>query len=285
MTGLSRRTLLRTGALLSVGAAASISHPAVAGAQDDFATMRQQWRALHVADGYDPQRPDIAELLRGLTETAQGHWSSMATAAGRTCLWEDSQLDLHQSFAISRSFDRLYRMALAYSSPGAGLAGNADLLADIVSGLDWMVANYYREDGEQIGNWFEWMIAGPASFNNAAMLIFDQLSAEQIGAYTRATAHYTPEPIATAANRALTANVVVGRGALASDAATVKLGVDGLTPVLAYVTSGDGFYADGSFIQHEFYPYLGGYGVSIPDTLAPIINIVTGTPWELTAFR
>lgn len=284
---MSRRALLRASTALSAGAALSAGYPALASTRqaqaDDFTTMRQQWRALHVAEGYDPQRPDVAAVLNRLTENARGYWTTMATGAGRTYLWEDSRLDAHQSFAISRSFERLYWMALAYSSPGAGLAGDTTLLADIVAGLDWMVANYYREDGEQIGNWYEWMISGPAAFNNAAVLLYDQLTAEQIGAYTRATANYTPEPIATAANRALTASIVVGRGTLASDGTTVALGVDGLPPVLSYVTRGDGFYTDGSFIQHDYYPYIGAYGASILDALSPIINTVAGTRWQVDA--
>ncbi|HEY6738096.1 MAG TPA: polysaccharide lyase 8 family protein, partial [Actinopolymorphaceae bacterium] len=189
------------------------------------------------------------------------------------------------SFAISRSFWRLYLMTLGWATPGSGVAQNPELLADIIAGLDWMVEHYYREDGEIIGNWYEWQISGPMPFNDAVMLLYDELAAERIGAYTRAVANFTPEPSGTAANRALTATVVVGRGALAGDEGAVLSAVDGIGPVLEYAEQGDGFYRDGSFIQHEVYPYLGAYGASILEALVPIFTIVANTPWKVPADR
>ncbi len=103
-----------------------------------------------------------------------------------------------------------------------------------------------------------------------------------MGAYTRAVATYTPEPIATAANRVLTADVVIGRGILAGDAAAVRLGVDGLTPVPAYADAGDGFHRDGSFVQHDYYPYNGSYGVGLLATLPGIFQRVAGTPYAVS---
>ncbi len=73
----------------------------------------------------------------------------------------------------------------------------------------------------------------------------DELTPAQVASYTRAVANFTPEPFATAANRALSAGVVVGWGALASNADAVSKGVDGLAPVFEYATAGDGFYRDG----------------------------------------
>ncbi|GAA5007479.1 polysaccharide lyase 8 family protein [Actinopolymorpha pittospori] len=247
----------------------------------DLARMRAQWRAGWVAADYEPTDPALASALARIGTDARRWWSTMATEANRRALWEDARLDVHRSFAISRSFDRLFRMALGWATRGSDTHQDPKLLADLIDGLDWMVARYYRADGEILGNWFEWMISGPRALNLAAMLVFDHLTPARLSAYTSAVAHYTPEPIGTAANRALTADVVVGRGALAGDATTVRLGVDGLAPVLAYVEEGDGFHRDGSFLQHNHYPYNGSYGVQLLGTLPAIFARVAGTPFAL----
>lgn len=251
------------GAATTVGAVTAADAGPSAATDDDFARMRAQWRAGYVGSGYDPADPAIAPGLANLAAETHQWWSTMETGADRAFLWPDARLDVQISFAISICFGRLSRMALGWATPGTDTYGDPKLLADVIAAMDWMVAHYYREDGEIIGNWYEWMISGPQSCNLAAMLVYDHLNADQIGAYTRAVAHYTPEPSATAANRVLTADVVIGRGILAGDAAAVRLGVDGLEPVMAYADHGDGFHRDGSFIQHDYYP-----------TTAP-----TASPW------
>jgi hyaluronate lyase len=284
----SRRGLLQAGAFAAAGAAVPLSAAAgsawaAPAAADDFARMRQQWRALHVTDGYAADDPILVPVLTRLTQDAQAWWSSMAKDSTRTYLWSDAQLAVQQSFAISYSFDRLRTMAMAWATPGSGLAGNAGLLADTIAGLDWMIANWYNEHHAEVGNWYEWQISGPRSLNDAAVFLFDQLTATQLAAYGRATAYYVPGPQGAAANEALTSHVVVGRGALLSDAATVASGVSGLTAVLTYVTTADGFYRDGSFIQHNYYPYAGAYGELLLEAVAPLMATVAGTQWQIDA--
>ncbi|GIH19539.1 polysaccharide lyase 8 family protein [Rugosimonospora africana] len=288
---LSRRTVLRAGAVTAAGVAGAL--PAVSAASaafgsdhlaaDDFAQMRQQWRSLYVTSGYDTNDPDLAPVPTQVTDTAQQWWSSMAKSSSRSYLWSDAQVSVQQSFAIADSFARLRSMALAWATPGSGLFGNATLLTDTIGGLDWVVANWYNENRAEVGNWYEWEISGPRALNDAAVILFDRLTSTQLQAYGRATAHYTPAPSGTAANRALTSHVVVGRGALLGNGTTVASGVSGLSSVLVYVTSAEGFYRDGSFIQHSCYPYAGAYGELLLEALAPLLATVAGTQWQVDA--
>ena len=280
---ITRRHLLGAGAAALTGTAAGpgTADASTGLAADDFARMRQQWRAQYVSSGYDASDPAIAAVLTRIADEARRWWTSMAKGSGRTYLWSDARLDVHQSFAVRDSFLRLRAMALAWATPGCALAGDAGLLADTIGGLDWIVANWYNDTRAEVGNWYEWKISGPRAFNDAQVILFDRLTAAQLQTYARATAKHTPTPLYTAANRALTAQVVVGRGALTGNATTVASGVAGLDDVLAYVTGGDGFYRDGSFIQHDWYPYAGSYGASILDALAPLLATVAGTTWQV----
>ncbi|MNG33986.1 Xanthan lyase precursor [compost metagenome] len=55
-----------------------------------------------------------------------------------------------------------------------------------------------------------------------------------------------------------------------------------LSQVYPYVTSGDGFYTDGSFIQHLRVPYVGSYGGVALQGLADLFNLLQGTEFDIT---
>ncbi|MDZ5010431.1 silent information regulator protein Sir2, partial [Clostridium perfringens] len=50
-----------------------------------------------------------------------------------------------------------------------------------------------------------------------------------------------------------------------------------------YVTSGDGFYPDGSYVQHGIVAYTGSYGNVLIDKISNIMFLLEGTPWELSS--
>ncbi|MGR5908173.1 hypothetical protein ACT7DL_19665 [Bacillus paranthracis] len=50
------------------------------------------------------------------------------------------------------------------------------------------------------------------------------------------------------------------RGILNNNSNKIQLGIDATNDVYKIVQNGDGFYKDGSFIQHTYNPYTGGYG-------------------------
>ena len=49
------------------------------------------------------------------------------------------------------------------------------------------------------------------------------------------------------------------------------------------MTHGDGFYQDGSFIQHETIPYTGSYGNVLVKGVGQILSIVKESHYTLTA--
>lgn len=56
-----------------------------------------------------------------------------------------------------------------------------------------------------------------------------------------------------------------------------------LLPLFTYASEGDGFYEDGSFIQHDNYAYTGGYGVSLLQDLIRLMVWLRDTLWALPA--
>ena len=52
--------------------------------------------------------------------------------------------------------------------------------------------------------------------------------------------------------------------------------------VFTTVTSGDGWYADGSFIFHYNIPYTGSYGQELMENIAILVKLLNGSTWGIT---
>lgn len=248
---------------------------------DDFDTLRLKWRDTIVGTGYDVADPDVAALLGNTAWSANTYWTSMDKSPARTFLWSDLASTTDSSH-VSSNYGRLWWMAMAYATPGCSLQGNAGLLADLTSALDWMNANRYGAATAQYDNWWDWEIGAPLYLTDIGVLIYDQLSATQRANYMNAVEHQTPIPDMTQANQVWKTRVVGVRGCIVKSSAKLLLARDAFSAVFPYVTSGDGFYTDGSFIQHTYHPYTDGYGASLLANMVPVLSWLSGSTWAVT---
>jgi len=265
--------------------AATVPAAAKAAAGADYDTVRQQWRETLVAS--DVSDPVVLKYVQDSAAVAADLWNSMNTAANRSYLWADENSST--TSAVQRNnIGRLRQLALALESPGSALAGDPKLRQDLVSALDWFLANKYGVAPEY-DNWWDWEIGIPLALNDFCVLMYDYLSSSQIGTAMKAIARYEPDPThvasgpATGANLNWTSAITLVRGALSRDAATLDAAKSAWSGVLPYSTGGDGFYPDGGFIQHVHYSYNGGYGVSLLQYLTYGMVAVRGTPWAFSA--
>lgn len=164
---------------------------------------------------------------------------------------------------------------------------NENMYEAAVEGLSRMQV-YYGQEVEIHGNWWNFDIGGPQALNDTLILLEKRLKETKLGQelmshYVAATAIYVPIPEEaarpdglpplpmTGANLMDTAIVCLIRGLLAENEIDIKRAANAAQAVLPYVTVGDGFYEDGSFIQHHHIPYAGGYG---PDLIRSFENLV-----------
>ncbi|MBC9713145.1 polysaccharide lyase 8 family protein [Streptomyces sp. TRM66268-LWL] len=180
-------------------------------------------------------------------------------------------------------------MAQAWAFPGTGQTGNSGMLADVLTGLDWMRAKAYTPTTPKYNNWWDWEIGSPQLLLDAMCLVYAHLSAAQISGYLASVDQFVPDskvaPSNTAntgANRSDQCRIVILRGILGETPAKIALGRDGLSPTFPLVRSGDGFYADGSFIQHAAVPYIGTYGFVLVNGLALLMALLDGSTWAVT---
>ncbi|MFF4966170.1 polysaccharide lyase 8 family protein [Streptomyces sp. NPDC001037] len=273
--------------------------PALAdGATDEFAQLRATWRTILLGTGVNPARQPFTTKLADMGRTASDYADRMTPVGGSLwpdADWADPEPDLdtesyRYSAAIQTSFQRLYAMAEAWSQPGTGVTGDDGLASKVVAGLDHMYARIYNEKQVRYGNWYNWQIGGPQALLDAAVLMYDKLTAEQVANYCKAVDAFVPDSAvasysgtSTGANRIDLCRVLAVRGALGESAAKLALASQAIAPVFPYVTSGDGLYADGSVIQHTYVPYTGSYGAVLLDGISRLLSLLSGTTWEVSS--
>ncbi|MGI5493311.1 polysaccharide lyase 8 family protein [Microtetraspora malaysiensis] len=280
----SRRLFLRLGGLAAAGALVSgcTGHTGTErGYADAFALLRRRWREVTAGSGFDAAAAPYQSRLATLGTVAAGHRDTMAPTA--SSLWPDLAFP---SFTTTPA--RLRGMARAYVLPGTGLTGDPGLGAAVATGIDHYRRHVYAAGADPAGNWWTWQIGVPKALLDAALLIGPHLTAGQSAALGDAVDHFVPERLlddydgtSTGANRVDLCVVTLLRAVLGSDPDRAALAVAALAPVFPYVREGDGFHRDGSFIQHTYVPYQGGYGVVLLSGLATLFAVLRGSPWEI----
>ncbi|MFF3346383.1 polysaccharide lyase 8 family protein [Streptomyces sp. NPDC002779] len=292
----SRRGFLT--ASTATALALTLSAPAGAAAEaDEFATLRAKWRTLLLGEGFSPTAEPFKSRLAELGSTASQLQSSMAPAAGS--LWPDlvyadpepdtDQESYGYSGNMAASYYRLLTLAQAYCQPGTGLTGNASLRTAVLTGLDHLHAEVYNATRTRYGNWYSWQIGAPQALLDVCVLMYSSLTATQLAQYCAAVDHFVPDSAvanytgtSTGANRVDLCRVLALRGIVGGSSAKVALARDALSPVFPYVTSGDGLYSDGSFVQHTTVPYTGSYGSVLLGGLGMLFALLNGSSWAVT---
>lgn len=262
---------------------------------DDYDDMRARWAlrggAPNMAD------PDVAAQVAAAQASAQRLWNTLNRSPNRTALWTDAA-NFTASATITASFTRLATLAGAYYSGNASLQGNPEVLAEVLAAIDWMLANHYNAAvANEFDNWWDWQIGAPQQINNLMFVLYADQPAAQRAALIAAIDRFVPDPtrrtardgsvpatatVETGANLLDKAWVLAMRGMLGKDSARLAAGRDAISPALPYVATGDGFYADGSFVQHLHTPYVGGYGAPLLTNIGRLYYLLDGSPWEVT---
>lgn len=258
--------------------------PATVHASDEFDALRSKWATLLTGGpGLDTTDPDIEARTAQLAQEANDYWEGMDLSPSRTYIWYELRGN-GTSDNVNAVYERLRTMALAATTAGSDLFGNADLKEDILDALDWLYFNSYNSSRSRSAyNWWHWQLGIPMSLNDIAVLLYDDIGTARMATYMDTVDYFTPSIGLTGANRAWQAIVVGVRAVVVKDAVKLAAARDGLsgTGIFPYVTGGDGFYADGSFIQHTTFAYTGGYGSSVLETTANLMYLLSGSTWSV----
>ncbi|MFE5291824.1 polysaccharide lyase family 8 super-sandwich domain-containing protein [Isoptericola sp. NPDC056618] len=293
----TRRQVL---AMVPAGAFLAIAAPlrARAATPADHPRLLANARAIFAGTAASNRRPEAAARLAAIHSAARSHLAGL-DGAGPGELFAGLPLGTSDP-NLSTSFLRLYEIALATSTPGyaSDLVGSTTVRRRVLDGLEWLHAHHFGDQATgYYGNWFTWEIGIPASVSKTFALLTDLIAAERpdlIPRYVASMDAYLrhgkdgdvdlDSRFHTGANLAdITTNRVL-QGAVTGDDARVAKAIADQSTVFATIDpydiqhgNTDGYYADGSFIQHHSVAYTGSYGRTLLTRVVQTIKLLDGT--------
>lgn len=230
------------------------------------------------------------QAVKDIVNVSEGYWKTMNKDESKNYLWLDLD-STSNSNHITKSFERLREMAKAYQLKGSSLEGNPDLIKDIEYGLNWLMENRYNKD--YYNNWWDWQIGAPQRLLDLLVLVEDYIDIDKMEKYIDIISYYVPNArdqwsvnpvptkISVGANRLDMCQVVIYRSLFTKESGKIQEASVDILPELEYVTEGDGFYEDGSLIQHAALPYTGTYGGVLLAGIGKMNYILDGTEWAI----
>lgn len=274
---------------------------------DEYDNIREKYKySLIGGENCNISDPGIMSIITSMSTSAQSLWSNMDPTG--TYLWANIPCIVpggpkHPASEMTSNYTNLATMTKAFLMEGSPLKGNVQLLRDIVRGLDWMGENVYNQDhkvedfvganGTGNGNWWDFHIGSPRTLNDIVSMLYNYLTPEQISRYESAVKYFQPDPRyymdsfnstvrSTGGNLSDTSKVTIIYGINMKDGASIASGRDAISDNFTLVTSGEGIYKDGSFIQHTFVPYNNTYGQVLVQGISDILFILKGSNWQIT---
>ncbi|TDC52406.1 silent information regulator protein Sir2 [Jiangella ureilytica] len=235
--------------------------------------------------------PAVAAKLTAVDTTART-WRTALADAGDGELFAGLPLGTRDP-NLNASYQHLYEIALATATPGCALHGDDAARQQVRDGLAWLHDHYYGDQSAgYYGNWFTWEIGISTHVGKTLALLGE--TGELVTTYVASMDAYLRNGIDgdvnldsrfhTGANLAdITTNRMI-QGALLGDEARIRKAIEDQLTVFATIDpyalrhgNTDGYYADGSFIQHHSVAYTGSYGRALLTRVVQTLKILDGT--------
>jgi len=297
---LTRRTLLASmpavGLATVVGGA--VASPAAAappvGPEDTEALLANATTLL--AGTADINRvPAVAAKVEVITANARNRLDLLDRATGDQ-IFADLTLGSDEA-ALARAFTYVSEIALATATPTSPLVGDVEVTGRALATLNRLQSEHYADaDTGYYGNWFQWEIGIPTTLTRTLVLTRSTVDPELVQRCVAAMDGFLlngkdgdvdlDSRFHTGANLAdITGNRVL-QGALTGDAERISKALTDQRTVFATVDPDnlqhgvtDGYYADGSFIQHHSVAYTGSYGRALLTRVMQTLGVLRGTAW------
>lgn len=293
-------TLVLTFALVLTGLGPTPAHAATR--TPDQERVLANLTAVYAGDARTNADPAVAAKVRGIQSAAATQYVALRTLADAQAtgaLFPTLPLGSNEA-NLAGTYTNLATIALATRTPGAAWYGRTDVAERVVDALAWLHDTYLADQSRgYYGNWYQWEIGIPTAATRTLVLLRDTVDARRptlhatyvatLDAYLRAGRDGDVDLASrfhTGANLVdITANRVL-QGALIGDDARIRKAVDDQLTAFATIDRAhlvnnitDGFYADGSFVQHDAVAYTGSYGKVLLTRVLLSIKTLDGTSY------
>ena len=174
------------------------------------------------------------------------------------------------------------------TNPSSRYYKDETVVRTVRDSMEWMHKHVYNSEKSIVGNWWDYEIGTPRAINNTLSLMKEYFSDEEIKKYTDVIEKFVPDPEhfrKTTDNpfKALGGNLVdMGRvkviaGLLRKDDQEISSTIRSIEQVFKLVDQGEGFYQDGSYIDHTNVAYTGAYGNVLIDGLSQLLPVIQKT--------
>ncbi len=238
--------------------------------------------------------------IQNAATTALGNLNQLSVADATGVLFKNVAAGTAPEVVHSGSYTNLANIALATVTPGAAFFGRAEIKERVIDAMAWHYDRYFSklQDG-YYGNWFQWEIGMPTVITRALVLLRDLVETRRPGltsAFIAAMDDYLragrngdvdlASRFHTGANLVdITTNRILQGALLGDDGRIAKAVADQLTAyeridranLVNNVT--DGFYPDGSFVQHDSVAYTGSYGKILLGKVMITIKVLDHTAY------
>ena len=265
--------------------------------KNEFDKVRKKWFEIIMGLPENPDnqtKKDIEKYIVQIETNAEKALNKIIKEENSEGLFTDLK-NMKNGAQVLSSFENVKSMSKAYMMPGSKYYKNEELKQTIIKSLEWLNKNAYHEDLPELGNWWQWEIGIPKSINEIGVIMYGDIPKELITKLTNASKYFQPkathsgssvaaqhstspkERVSKGGNRMDTAIISFGRGIITNDKKEAMNGVNAIGEIGAIVESNDGFYSDGSFIQHENVAYSGTYASVLFNGLGTMMYISEGT--------
>ncbi|MGT4768504.1 polysaccharide lyase 8 family protein [Staphylococcus aureus] len=281
----------------------------------DYEKLRNTWLDVNYGyDKYDEKNDAMKKKFEATENEAKKLLSEMKTESGRTYLW-DSAKDLdNKSADMTRTYRNIEKIAEAMKHPKTTL--NTDQNKNKVKdALEWLHKNAYgKEPTDKVKeltenfkitdsskkkalNWWDYEIGTPRALTNTLILLNGDISSDEKKKYTAPIKTFAPDSDkilssvgkpeqAKGGNLVDITKVKLLESIIEEDKDMMKKSIDSFNKVFTYVQDSatdkdrNGFYKDGSYIDHKDVPYTGAYGVVLLEGISQMMPMIKETPFN-----
>ncbi|HDJ3073534.1 TPA: polysaccharide lyase 8 family protein [Staphylococcus aureus] len=282
----------------------------------DYEKLKKTWLDINYGYiQYNENNQDMKKKFDATEKEATNLLSSMKTESDRTYLWSGAENFETNSSHMTRTYRNIEKIAEAMKHKNTKLKTDENK-TKVKDALEWLHKNAYGKEpdkklkelsenftkttGKNTNlNWWDYEIGTPKSLTNTLILLNGDISIDEKKKYTAPIKTFAPESdkILSSVGKAEPAKggnlvdiskVKLLESIIEEDATMMKDSIDSFNKVFTYVQSNatgkdrNGFYKDGSYIDHQDVPYTGAYGVVLLEGISQMMPMIKESPFKTT---
>lgn len=281
----------------------------------DYEKLRNTWLNVNYGyDKYDESNQDMKKKFEATEKEAKKLLEDMKTESDRTYLWESAKDLDNKSADMTRTYRNIEKIAEAMKHKDTKLKTDENK-KKVKDALEWLHENAYgKEPDKKVAdlktnfsksapqkntnlNWWDYEIGTPRALTNTLILLNGDISSDEKKKYTAPIKTFAPDrdkilssvgkpEQAKGGNLVDIAKVKLLESIIEEDKDMTKESIDAFNKVFTYVQSNatgkerNGFYKDGSYIDHQDVPYTGAYGVVLLEGISQMMPMIKETPFK-----